>query len=181
MQTATSYPQSALASQQALSVHPPTTHDDEDEQVESDEDEDVRDDHDEYRGSTGGDHLQVDHQNGALAQSASAASFHGQVVQQPLMPSNYGYPVVPMPYPMVAPSFMPYFLTPPYHNPYSPTGGTGHLHPPHISQNSYSTSTVPPLPPPSAMPTELQGVGSSTQLPTTAYDQQDVSISHGTL
>ncbi|KAG9050560.1 hypothetical protein FS837_004417 [Tulasnella sp. UAMH 9824] len=175
MQTASSYPQSALASQQALSVHPPTTHDDEDEQVESDEDEDVRDDHDEYRGSSGGDHIQVDHQNGALAQSTSAASFHGQVVQQPLMPSNYGYPVVPMPYPMVAPNFMPYFLTPPYHNPYSPTGGTGHLHPPHISQNSYSTSTVPPLPPPSAMPTELQGVGSASQLPTTSYDQPDAA------
>ncbi|KAG8928436.1 hypothetical protein FRC00_001753 [Tulasnella sp. 408] len=175
MQTATSYPQSALASQQALSVHPPNTHDDEDEQVESDEDEDVRDDHDEYRGSSGGDHIQVDHQNAALAQSTSAASFHGQVVQQPLMPSNYGYPVVPMPYPMVAPNFMPYFLTPPYHNPYSPTGGTGHLHPPHISQNSYSTSSVPPLPPPSAMPTELQGVGGSTQLPTTSYDQADAA------
>ncbi|KAG8923008.1 hypothetical protein FRC01_013337 [Tulasnella sp. 417] len=172
MQSASSYPQSALGSQQALHVHPPTTHDDEDEQVDSDEDDEVRDEHDEYHDPSSIGHGQVAHENGALAQSTSAASFHGQVVQQALMPSNYGYPVVPMPYPMVAPNFMPYFLTPPYHNPYSPTGGTGHLHPPHISQNSYSTSSVPPLPPPTSMPTELQGPGSATQLDTT-FDQSD--------
>lgn len=177
MQSATSYPQSASASQRSLNAHSLATHDDEDEQVESEEDDDVLDDHNEYRDSPSGDHAQADHDNRALGQSTSAASFHGQAVHQPLMPSTYGYPVMPMPYPMVTPNFMPYFLTPPYHNPYSPTGGNGHLHPPHISQNSYSTPTVPPLPPSSAVPTELEGSGNAPpQLSTASYDPPDVSL-----
>ena len=63
------------------------------------------------------------------------------------------------PHPYVQPnSFLPfpisnpylhhaYFLTPPHHNPYSPTGGTGHLHPPTINKNPPHFQLVAPVPP----------------------------------
>ncbi|KAG8983259.1 hypothetical protein FRB90_006174 [Tulasnella sp. 427] len=176
----TSYRQSGSTGRQALALnaHPPVVEDDEDEQVESEEEDDVADGNDDYRASSSARELvQGEHENGIMGQSTSAAAFHGQAVQQPIMASTYGYPVMPMAYPLVAPSFMPYFLTPPYHNPYSPTGGTGHLHPPHISQNSYSTSTVPPLSPSTAISAGIQGPGEALTHPNTSYDTPDADDS----
>ncbi|KAG8936927.1 hypothetical protein FRC02_010017 [Tulasnella sp. 418] len=72
-----------------------------------------------------GNHGQNQHQ-----QQAGNGQAHPHTFSQSPFPVSLTYP---MPY-IQGPYF---FIQPPHHNPYSPTGGAGHLHPPTISQAPY--------------------------------------------
>lgn len=167
--------------------------DDEDDQVDSvNGDDDPRDDEDddEYTNVVAAEEDEEDaDEDGYALKEASGAGARVDVAgtngaQQPQsMPSGqFTYQSgEAIPYSVLAAAFIqPYFITPPQHNPYSPSGGAGHLHPPIFSQNPYPIPT-PPSGGPTEVPVAVPGPSTATGQPaqdSTQYNPSDVSNAH---
>ncbi|KAG8902064.1 hypothetical protein FRB99_004855 [Tulasnella sp. 403] len=159
--------------------------DDDDEQVDSGGDGNDVDgmDDDEYPDLPGDAPAAKDDEDEADVDPTGFAQNVSNSTQASMSPSSqFTYTSgVALPYAMLAPAFVnPYFFTPPHHNPYSPTGGAGHLHPPAISQNPYhpmAAATLSQPPPPTPAATGAQAAGpSSASTTATRYDSGNVGV-----
>lgn len=95
--------------------------------------------------------------------------------------AEFSYPnEMPIQYPPMLPPptfLMPYFFTPPQHNPYSLSGGRGHLHPPVISQNPYPIHlAVPSLSTPSHVIPPTSSTPEDPDAPSQTPDNAEVRL-----